>query len=872
MRLFLIILVFILGGSASVFAQRYQSIMDSLLVEEWIHCKMMQPVDISSIEKQHFIENSKESYLTLGIIKELKEIFDREQYVYGLTPEKYANNMKEMKAFFEEAQEKNLHHVCLQILRCIQIIYEYGLEYEKSISTGEQGINYYNNLSKKNQKTIKLVDYDMYTFSYHILLNAMNQQKYDLVDKYSEMAIYWGEEVYRKSDSPKSDFIAYVNPLKQIGLYHGYKGEIDSAMYFFDIAIKETKKQEHLQMLVSLYFSKGEILYRVEEYDKALAEVIEALDLSEQMNWDAGRFLALSVILDIQESLNNTSKIMYFSKKLLALYEKTPEIRLEMQNNVFNRLSKYYELREQLDSAIVFAGKGLKINSEIGSANQTFFSHIRLYNLYKKTEELEKSNIHFNKASGIASMVDWEGLEVAIMLCELGNYSLEKEDFKKAIIYGQEAFEMATKFESNKSKVLAARLLCEGYVGLNEVDSARKYIAVFDAIKDSLAKSSQDSVTLDLQEKYEVKEKEKEIKQLGQEKELAERLNQIYIKFGLILFFVLLLVVYLYRKQKQTSVELKELQYTKDELFSIIAHDLRTPFSVLMNFSENLEQDLEHQNFSKLKSSLQSIRESSSNAYFLFEDLLGWTKTQTRKLTFEPTVLSLEQSVKESLGLLKSMIEFKNIAVHSQLKYNWVTADSYMLNTIFRNLITNAIKFLNINGELEISSKKQGAFVTIEIRDNGKGMDKKTLQSILEQKDKQKGLGMILCKQFVLKNGGKIGIDSTLGQGTIAWFSLPIAEAPTGSNSIQKEEVRIDSKELVILSLKTQKELLPFVLELKKLKVFYATEVYQVLEKIKEMENTELEYWLELMDKSIKVIDADLYTELLNHAELKNKI
>lgn len=314
---------------------------------------------------------------------------------------------------------------------------------------------------------------------------------------------------------------------------------------------------------------------------------------------------------------------------------------------------------------------------------------------------------------------------------------------------------------------------------------------------------------------------------------------------------------------------MQDLQQTKDQLFSIIAHDLRTPFNALVGFSKQLKTDVSNKKLSSINTSLTSIEQSSNNAYFLFEDLLGWTKSQTGQLNFNPQNLALDQNIQESLGILEGMIQFKNINVQIDLEENWVTADKYMLNTIFRNLLTNGLKFLKQDGKLKVISKNQGEFIRIEIQDNGVGMDKETLETILEYKeDRRKGLGMVLCKQFVAKIGGDIGIESTLGQGTMAWFTIPKAETPADYTQMASTKNHSNKSFDLTLDQKTKEALIPILTELKKLEVFQLSEIYQLLDGIDTSNNSNLEKWSTALRQSATNVDEAAYQKILEIAQL----
>lgn len=878
-KIFFIIIVLIFFGRFSINAQTKSSVFDapsdSLFSNVfWYNCQTMQSTDLGMLEEACEKEASKRCLFNLAMARELKAIFDSQPFVNGLDPTMYAPYIEKLLILGKEAHEEGLYDIQMSVFQCIQFVYQYGLgeDGENVIKIGDAGIEYYNNLTKEQQETIKTAIWMLSEFYYNNLLIRSYQEEYDLAKTYYEGALYWGEQAYRKSKTPQLNVIRYARPLLEIGDNYAQLGQLDSAILYIDKGIVEAKKQQHAQMLLALYSSKATTYLYKENYQEGLEAYLEMKNIAKEMDWHQGMLGALCGIVNVTEMLRQHEKARAYKAEILELYRKNSEIPLESRMDVLRKITELLEYKGQWDSVIVYAQEHLEIAKSYEIPSEIFDAHIILHKSYAQIGDSTNADLHYAEASKWINLINPNIIVGTGTFLYMAKYALDKEDYPTAIKYMKKALPLAQKINNTVGVHNIFVGLCDSYIKLNEMDSVAKYFDLAETTKSAFIAVHQDSIVFSLQEKYETKEKEQEIVRLNEKNKFTEQLNLLYIGSTVLVLIILLLVIYLYRKQKQTSKELQELQYTKDQLFSIIAHDLRTPFSALIGVSENLSKHLEEQNLQELESSLLSIRDSSSNAYFLFEDLLGWTKAQTGQLLFAPKTISLESSIKESLGVLRSMIEFKNIRVETKLAYNWVRADAYMLNTIFRNLITNAIKFLNVNGMLEISSKQQGNFILIEIRDNGIGMDKKTLQNLLEKKGERQGLGMLLYKDFVLKNGGEIGIESTLGQGTVAWFTLPIAypeQENKSSVAVEYNAGSITQYDLPSLSLEEKQTLQTVLSELVDLKIFYASEIYRVLEKIEVQNNKNIKDWMIMIDKSIKTIDENLYLQLLEQIKIK---
>jgi len=867
----LLCFAFIGLSSISLWAQNsfaFETISDSLLHHVWTDCQNLKPVDLSTMKRQCEILETTECKLNLDIANQLNQIFEREEHTYGLTPEKYQPNTKQLRLLSEQAKEQKLYSKYLEVLYYMQEIYSLGMEGDIVIALGSEAITYYNLLAEEEKNKVKNMPSYMSSFYYNNLLTEMQRMNYDEAKKYFGNALKWGKMAYEKSKSPKSELTAYIRPLQEIAIYHASVSNHDSAVYFLDIAITESQKQGAQEMLMSMLLTKGDISIYSESYDDALDAFLQALEIAKTEGIDEAELAILCSFASIYSELQNNKKVAEYGEEILTAYRKSSQLRPSTKYLAFYQISKYYRLQEQWDSAIVYSKKDLAINEYFEDYEQAFFSHITLNELYQKISDSTKADYHFSKAVESEVSINRKSRNIVSIYINLGTYCLAKSDYKKANSYLKKALVMADELSLAADKHLAVDLLCESFIGLNQMDSLHKYFKIMRESKIDFVQLMQDSITFDLQEKYETKEKEKKIQQLNIEKKYIQQRSYLYMSLVLLAIVIVVLVIYLYKKQEENSKRLQSLQFTKDLLFSIIAHDLRTTFNVLMGFSKKLEVDFKNKKLNQIESSLQSIHESSSSAYFLFEDLLGWTKSQTGKLLFNTKSINLTESVHHNLELLKVMIQFKNIAVSTDLSSNWVTADTYMLNTILRNLLTNAIKFLDNNGQLKVVSKDQGAFVRIEIQDNGKGMDETASKTILAN-NKGKGLGMILCKDFVAKNGGEIGIESTLGQGTTVWFTLPIAAALEGDFATTDGLVEfVQNDNLPALSEKTKKQIQPFLPQFESLKVYYASDIYLLSNQIDTNKNTELEHWLELIDKSVKAINENLYLQLLEQARL----
>lgn len=236
---------------------------------------------------------------------------------------------------------------------------------------------------------------------------------------------------------------------------------------------------------------------------------------------------------------------------------------------------------------------------------------------------------------------------------------------------------------------------------------------------------------------------------------------------------------------KEKERQLVDIISTKDKLFSIIAHDLRNPFNAILGFSELLIENTNDIEVAESKKYLGVINSLAKNTLILLNNLLSWAKVQTGTIIYQPEQTSLSAIISDVLIIKQSIAAIKNIAInYTQTTDIDVYADVNMLETILRNLISNAIKYTHTNGEITISAVKNQNDIQISVADNGVGMSEDTRNKLfgLETNDtttgtaneKGSGLGLVLCKEFVEKHGGEIWVESELGKGSTFTFSLPL--------------------------------------------------------------------------------------------------
>ena len=230
--------------------------------------------------------------------------------------------------------------------------------------------------------------------------------------------------------------------------------------------------------------------------------------------------------------------------------------------------------------------------------------------------------------------------------------------------------------------------------------------------------------------------------------------------------------------------ELQKLNAEKDKFFSIIAHDLKSPFNSIIGFSDLLAKEVTNKNYENIELYSGIIKSSSGRAFDLLINLMEWSQSQTGRMDFNPEYFDLDMSINEIVLLFTNIAMQKSISItYNTDSKMLVYADKAMVNTILRNLVSNAIKFTEPGGNVTILCEVNQNIVKTLVKDTGVGMSKSTIENLFRIdinystrgtiNETGTGLGLILCKEFINKHKGEIIVESEHGKGSVFGFSLP---------------------------------------------------------------------------------------------------
>ncbi|WP_310555608.1 tetratricopeptide repeat-containing sensor histidine kinase [Flavobacterium sp.] len=374
----------------------------------------------------------------------------------------------------------------------------------------------------------------------------------------------------------------------------------------------------------------------------------------------------------------------------------------------------------------------------------------------------------------------------------LANLYYEQYKDKEAIFYFEKAYLISKESKNYSKKKSAANNMAVVEENRKNFEKALIFRKEAEKWNDSLTDQNKIWAVADVEKKFAITQKEKEIRVLEVENEIKNTQRNGLFLVALLLLSMFGIGFYFYRQKIKTNKiilaqkdNLDELNATKDKLFSIVSHDLRSSVNALKTSNTKLLSNLETKNYAELDVLLHKNNAIANSSYNLLDNLLNWAQQQTNQLFFQKESLHLHSIVQQVEYNYKPLASNKNIELINKVEKNvFVFMDLDSLKIIMRNILDNALKFSKEKGTISIyTQNSETDFIQLVIEDSGIGMSANVIQELLQKnmqlsKKNNKeiigtGLGMQLCKSMIAKNEGKLDIESKEGLGTKIILFLP---------------------------------------------------------------------------------------------------
>lgn len=615
-----------------------------------------------------------------------------------------------------------------------------------------------------------------------ILINAELDSCWKYRTKNPSLALEYGHSALKLIDD-KNLISLKPKTLNYLGVIYRKLGNLDQSYDYYKLALNLANVLKDSVQIGYTYNNLTDYYLRKASYTIALENVLISYQIFENLNHKVGIAYSLNYLGEIYIHHGDFEKALYY-------LEKASKIRLQLDDlrgysNTLTNIGIIYFQQKYFRKAEGYYIKAMVINAEIGykkgnSRALSLMSDINYENkqydiaLNQVKESLEIDYKIENK-SGIISNHNKLGL----INLELENYSAAKKSFETALSLAHESGHLDIEMQSYL-------YLSKYYSAINENKKGLEYLKKYISIKDEIYSNKNMGQFADLQTLFATKQKEIENTILKNQIEFKTRNNQYLIVFFAVTLLLILLLISKYKSQNKANDLLKELNSSKDKFFSILAHDLKNPFQVLIGYTDLLHEEFDNFSTNEIKTSISSLNTVSHNVYNLLEGLLEWSRAQTGRMEYNPTLFKLSEESKSVINLYKQNSMSKGIQLSSKVDDSiLMLADRNMINTILRNLVSNGLKFTEQGGSISIFAEKTKNEINIIVSDTGIGMSHEAVESLFKidihhttlgtKGEIGTGVGLMLCHELVKLNHGYIKVESKLGKGSKFIFTIPIS-------------------------------------------------------------------------------------------------
>jgi signal transduction histidine kinase len=581
--------------------------------------------------------------------------------------------------------------------------------------------------------------------------------------------------------------------------YYFHYGDYSQAIRFYNLSIQEGLSSDNYKMLGAVYSSLSNIFRINGSYEKSLELVYKSRENYKKANYREG----IAWVNYAMGSLYHTVGLNEEAKKV---YNEA----LEEYRYLAGKDGKMTGIAICLDQLTI-------VNSDLGDdilarrynreAMDYYKSENSQYGLsnalkYRAILELKAGNYESAIANLDSALQMKKKLKDFLGFSSIydtyGSTFIALKQYDRARDSLEIGLQHAIKNKQMKNKIDIDKNLSRVYEAMGDYQKAYKYKSQEANVADSIYSTKLTRNMIQLESLYEIESRESKIKLLEKENKLKEisLLRELTVRKLLIVIIlfsigIIFMYIYFFREKQKANLELKQskqqvddVNLTREKFFSIIAHDLRSPFNSILGLTKLLKDYGDTYDKEKIKEIINTIHDSTKLSYELLNNLLEWSRTQSNTISFSPEYFDLDHLISNIKKLLSTNAQDKQINIIIPEQEQRIFADKNMIHTIIRNLVSNAIKYSEIGGEIIVRYKQENNNILISITDQGMGISKSNINRLFKIDDpyysdgtvgeKGTGLGLIICKEFVEKHNGKIWVESEISQGSTFFVSIPL--------------------------------------------------------------------------------------------------
>lgn len=537
----------------------------------------------------------------------------------------------------------------------------------------------------------------------------------------------------------------------------------------------------------------GLIYLALGEFPKALDYYFQSAQIKEEINDRRGLSISWNNIALIYKRQKNYAQALEYHSRSLALAEEINSLPIIAGAN--NNIGSVYQLLGERDQALRYYQKALEIRRGTNDLRGMTTALNNVASVYLEIGQPDSALVVYEQSMQVLGQINYKTSEITAQN-GLAKVHQQLGNLPRSIAYARKGLAMAEEIGAMEEVSQLSKTLYEVYKQQGAYEQAMGYHEQYKQATDSLFSQEKSKDIANLAALNEIRNKNREIdflqqnqEILEQEKRLQQRFNRVILAALAVVVVLLMLLVFAHRRATKArnamarqASELAELNETKNRLMAIIGHDLRDPIATLVQLLGLLkENDINQEDFSMVSGELMSRVE---HVHATLENLLQWAYSQMQGITTKPAPVQLSALADEKIGLLAPLAAQKEIQLVQEVALALkVFADREQVKLVLRNLLSNAIKFTPQGGTITIKAQTNGTQVEVAVQDTGVGMKPEVLARLFTAKhsstrgtnnEKGTGLGLMLCKDFVERNGGRIWVASEVGHGTTFYFSLPV--------------------------------------------------------------------------------------------------
>lgn len=581
--------------------------------------------------------------------------------------------------------------------------------------------------------------------------------------------------------------------LFRIGSVVRSSGDEIAALEYFNESIQACRLSDNFRVMASAYSLMGNIFRVNGLYDRAIESIVNSKLYYEKAGFTEGYGWAAYLLGRIYADLNHPDKALEYFHESLDIYREIDSVGGSGEGVAicYEQIGLIHMAAGRYDEALDYINRTSEIYSaaglDYGITNSQKNLGLIAYMMGRYDEAEELLNKALVAKTGLGDMLSLPSIYQYLGLLALHNGRRE-EGFDSL----QRGLELAIENNQTKIQLNIWSELARAYLEIGDMRKALECQSKQIEIQNLILSGAANIKIEQLQSIYEIDRKNNQILELERQNEISSlilRQNKTFqlaiITGALMVLFIAVTIFISNREIRQKNRELREANAAKDKLFAIISHDLRGPVSSLALFISHLKATHSEHTPEELERLLKLLSQSAGNVASLLENLLAWARAQLNRMEFNPVLVKTGELIGDSVKVMKQWAGSKEIEIRIEADLGiTVMADPGMVSTIMRNLLANAIKFTPRGGVVTISSTAgEDGYAIISVTDTGVGIDEKSLPSLFDitnttytkgtEDEKSTGLGLILVREFVRRNGGEVSIESRKGEGTRVMFTLP---------------------------------------------------------------------------------------------------